>query len=253
MKRLIARTALMIAIFVLLAGYGSRLTSAQTQSNGNAGAIPSAQNNLPPDIHPDTLSRMPRAHRDQFATDDEKQAFDRVAALSATVTATQGVMGPTGTRAQIPELAESYRLMFGMLQKKCGVDQKYFEEAALVATRESNNEVEWNDHEANGIKFLGADVVELIRNKQDPKGIDEKEALIIQFGRELFRQPFNRVSSKTFAQMEQAFGRQGTLGITLVMGYYTMNALLMHAYDQHTDPARKRPFPDVAPAEKTGY
>ncbi len=254
MKIVIVRTSLVIALFVLLAGYGSRLAPAQTQSNGNAGATPSAQNvNLPPDVHPDTLSRMPRAHRDQFATDEEKQAFDRVAALSATVTATQGVMGPTGTRAQIPELAESYRLMFGMLQKKCGVEQKYFEEAALVATRESNNEVEWNDHEANGVKFLGADVVELIRNKQDPKGIDEKEALIIVFGRELFRQPFNRVSSKTFAQMEQTFGRQGTLGISLVMGYYTANALLMHAYDQHTDPARKRPFPDVAPTEKTGY
>jgi hypothetical protein len=53
--------------------------------------------------------------------------------------------------------------------------------------------------------------------------------------------------------MEQAFGRQGTLGITLIMGYYTANSLLMHAYDQHTDPSRKRPFPDVPASEKGGY
>ncbi len=150
--------------------------------------------------------------------------------------------GPTGTRAQIPELAESYRNMFNMLTKQCSVEPKYFEMTVLVATRESNNEVEWNDHEAIGIKLLTPEVVEIVRNKQDPKGLEEKEALIMQFGRELFHKP--KVSSKTFADMERNFGRQGTLGISLVMGYYTASALLMHAYDQHTEPAGKRAFPD---------
>lgn len=132
--------------------------------------------------------------------------------------------------------------MFNMLTKQCSVEPKYFEMTVLVATRESNNEVEWNDHEAIGIKLLTPEVVEIVRNKQDPKGLEEKEALIMQFGRELFHKP--KVSSKTFADMERNFGRQGTLGISLVMGYYTASALLMHAYDQHTEPAGKRAFPD---------
>jgi len=224
--------------FAFLGGFGSRGALAR-QSPAEGQSV----EKLPPDIHPESLSRMPRTKRDELATDEEKAAFDRVAAMSPTVAATKGVLGPTGTRAQIPELAESYRNMFNMLTKKCGVEQKYFELAVLVATRESNNEVEWNDHEPNGIKLLGPEVVEMIRNKQDPKGLEEKEALTIQYGREVFHQP--RVSSKTFADMERNFGRKGTLGIALIVGYYTANAMLMHTYDQHTDPNRKRPFADV--------
>lgn len=71
--------------------------------------------------------------------------------------------------------------------------------------------------------------MEIVRNQQDTKGLEEKEALIIQFGRELFHQP--KVSSKTFAGMERNFGKKGTLGITLTMGHYVSNALLMRAYD----------------------
>jgi 4-carboxymuconolactone decarboxylase len=245
MKRAMLRAVcLFVGLVVVHAAAGP---VALAQDNAAAGQ---SMDKLPPDIHPDSLSRMPRATRDQFATDDEKQAYDRLASLAATVRATKGVLGPTGTRAQIPELAEAYRNMFNLLTKDCGVDPKYFEMAVLVSTRESNNEVEWNDHEANGIKLLGPDVVEIIRNKQDPKGLEEKEALIVELGRELFHQPFGKVSSKTFADLEKNFGRQGTLGLSLTMGYYAANALLMHTYDQHTDPARKRPFPDMVVNEK---
>jgi len=240
MKKVIVRVLWLVLPFTLLPVSGSRLASAQDSPAAS-------QAKLPPDIHPESLSRMPRATKDQFTTDEEKAAFDHTAAMSPTVTATSGVLGPTGTRAQIPELAEAYRTMFGVLTKKNYVDQKYFEEAVLVATRESNNEVEWNDHIVLATKLLGPEVPEIIRNHQDPKGLDEKEALIINYGREVFHQPYNRISSKTFVDMEKNFGRQGTLGIALTMGYYTANALLMHTYDQHTDPARPRPFPDVVP------
>ena len=63
--------------------------------------------------------------------------------------------------------------------------------------------------------------------------MDPKEALIIQFGREVFHQP--RVSSKTFADVQRVFGAKGTLGITLIMGYYMSNVLVYRAYDIRID------------------
>jgi hypothetical protein len=120
-----------------------------------------------------------------------------------------------------------------MLHTKSGMEDKFVELTILVATRESGGKSEWLDHEPDGIKLLGKNVVDIIRNRQDTKGLPEKEAAIIQYGRELFQKP--TVSSKTFADLERNFGRKDALIITLFMCYYSQSAVLMRAYDQHTD------------------
>ena len=213
--------------FAFPGGYGPRSASAQQSS----GAGQSAEQ-LPPDIRPETLSRMPRAKRDDFATDAEKQAFDRVMARSPKQSVSRW-LGPTGTRLQIPELAAVYQEQINMIRDKSGLEPKYRELTILVATRESESKDEWFDHEPDGIELLSAKVVDIIRNKQDTKGLEEKTAAIIQFGRELFREP--KVSSKTFANLERNFGRRTALGITLLMSYYAQSGLLMRVYDQHMD------------------
>jgi hypothetical protein len=78
-------------------------------------------------------------------------------------------------------------------------------------------------------------VVDIVRTRGETKGLDEKEATIIRFGRELFQKPI--VSSKTFADAQKSFGKQGTLGMTLYMCYYMSNEMLLRAYDQHLDPS----------------
>jgi len=219
----------MSMVLAFLEGFSSGSTFAQQSS----GAVPSAEK-LPPDVHPDTLSRMPRAKREDFTTDEEKQAFDRVIAISPQASKKnffEGWLGPSGTRMQIPEVAEIYLKQGALIREKSGLEPKYRELAILVATRECDNKNEFIDHVSREItrKLLDPQVVEIVRNKQDTKGLEEKEALIIQFGRELFNQP--KVSSRTFSEVERNFGRKTTLGITLTMGYYVSNALLMRAYD----------------------
>jgi 4-carboxymuconolactone decarboxylase len=187
---------------------------------------------LPPDVHPETLSRMPRAKREDFSTEEEKLAFDRMMSRSPKQLVSRW-LGPTGTRLQIPELAEVYNRQINMIREKSGLEEKYLELTVLVATRESGGKSEWLDHEPDGIKLLGIKTVDVVRNREEPNGLEEKQATIIHFGRELFHEP--KVSSKTFADMERLFGRSTTLAITLYMSYYNQSALLMRAYDQHTD------------------
>jgi hypothetical protein len=222
-----------------LAGFGFRGALAQQSSGGGQTTA-----KLPPDIRPETLTRMPQATRDEFTAEEDREAFDHlVAAEPRFAKPSKGAMGGTGTRLHIPVVADAYRIALNHLREKCGLDLKYQELAVLVASRESNNEYEWSAHEKLSAKVLPRDIVEIVRNKQDAKGLGEKEETIIRFGREMHRDI--RVSSKTFADMERLFGRRGTLAIALIMGYYENNALLFRAYDQRLNPSDKRPFPDV--------
>ena len=229
MKTLAATAFRTLLTFTLLGGFGSGSAFAQQASGG-----PPTAEKLPPDVRPDTLARNARVKREDFTTDEEKQAFDRVVAISPQDSKQhifEGWLGPSGTRMLIPEVAEMYLRQNAMVRDKSGLDPKYRELAILVATRECDNKSEFIDHAAREItrRLLDPHVIEVVQKREDTKGLEEKEALVIQFGRELFNQP--KVSSKTFANVERNFGEKATLGITLTMGYYVSNALLMRAYD----------------------
>jgi hypothetical protein len=217
----------LIMAFVSVVVSNSHLLLAQQNSRTGQSA-----ESLPPDVHPETLSRATRVKREDFTTDEEKQAYDRVMGLMPKQSVTRW-LGPTGTRLRIPEEAEIDHMQLTMLSEKSGVDPKYIELTIAVATRETDNRDEFLNHELDAIKVLGVKVEDIVRLRQDPTGLEEKEVAIIQFGRELFHQPI--VSSKTFADLERNFGKKGALAITLIMCHYDSNGLLMRAYDQHMD------------------
>lgn len=234
-----AGMSLLVLLTILMLSLGSRMTFAGQDSKSRQ-----TMEKLPSDVHPETLSRMPQANKDEFTAEEDKQAYDHL--ISAEPRFGKPVTGPlggTGTRLHMPVVADAYRTAWNNLREKGGVEQKYMELATLVACRETNLELEWIAHEDIGTKLNSREAIEIIRNKQEPKGLEEKQTAIIQFGREMFEQ--SKVSSNTFATMERLFGRRGTLAITLMMGYYANNAFLFRAYDQHIDPEKKRPFPDV--------
>jgi hypothetical protein len=223
----------MIIGLAFLAGYGFR--SALAQRNADAGQRAEA---LPPDVLPESLARVPWATRDEFTSDEEKQAFDRVVKLHHV----GGTMGPTPLRLHMPVVAEGYDIAINYLRFKAGLEPRYVQLAVLVSSREFTSKYQWIEHERNSVKDLPRDVLEVVRNKRPTSGLNAKDAALIQFGRELYRQPI--VSSKTYAEMERLFGRRATLGATLLMAHYTANELLLRAYNQHVAPGEKSPFPN---------
>ncbi len=78
----------------------------------------------------------------------------------------------------------------------------------LIGARECDDEQDWNNHVKLSEKSLPRETVEVLKDRKDTKGLDEKDAAMIQFGREMFQQ--RNVSSKTFADMERLFGRRRT-------------------------------------------
>src|SRR3974390_2474346 len=69
---------------------------------------------LSPDIHPETLSRATRPKESDFTTTAEKKVFHDLNDRPGSKQLVSKWLGPTGTRLQIPELAEVYNRQIGM-------------------------------------------------------------------------------------------------------------------------------------------
>jgi 4-carboxymuconolactone decarboxylase len=190
------------------------------------------QTKLPPDIHPESLSRLPPVQR--AALDSEGQRIYDVLAGSAK---TLGATGPSAVTMHSPKAAEPFYALNQVLRKTVA-GSKYFELAALVAAREIDQQYEWSGHEPAAVRAgLDQAVIDIVKfNRSIAAAVPEKEAALIRLGRAMFRD--HRVSPELWAQMERQFGRQGAVELTVIMADYAMAGFVLTAVDQQLPPDR---------------
>src|SRR5262249_15936986 len=116
-----------------------------------------------------------------------------------------------------------------------------YEAAVLTATRESQfSESEWTGHSASGLRAgLSQSTIDVIRDGRDLAGVPEEDAIVIRFGRELFRN--KHISPETFAKVKDRFGGRGTGELMGIMGDYLFVALMLKAVDQQLSDDRALP------------
>jgi hypothetical protein len=115
-----------------------------------------------------------------------------------------------------------------------------FQLIVLITAREIDQQYEWTAHEPAGLRAgLEQSVIDVIKFDRDVKGVAANDALLITFGRSLFRE--HAVTSDVWAQMVKAFGRQGTIEIMALMADYFTVGFMMNAVDQHL-PADRQPL-----------
>jgi len=196
---------------------------------------------LPPDIHPVTLSRLPPVSPADL--DEEGQKL-----LAARGTVTPGP-GPTHVTIYSPRIGEG----LGALGRALGVPRgdgfrfgvRAFQLIVLITAREIDQQYEWTAHEPAGLKAgLEQSVIDVVKFDRDVKGLAAKDALLITFGRGLFRD--HKISSETWAQMVKEFGRQGTIEIMALMADYFAVGFMMNAVDQHLPADRLPLLPPLA-------
>ena len=196
---------------------------------------------LPPDIHPVTLSRLPPVSPADL--DEEGQKL-----LAARGVVTPGP-GPTHVTIYSPRIGEG----LGALGRALGVPRgegfrfgvRAFQLIVLITAREIDQQYEWTAHEPAGLKAgLEQSVIDVVKFNRDVKGLAAKDALLITFGRGLFRD--HRISSETWAQMVKEFGRQGTIEIMALMADYFAVGFMMNAVDQHLPADRQPLLPPLA-------
>ena len=199
-------------------------------------AILDAQTRLAPDIHPESLSRLPPVQRD--ALDGEgKRIWDFVGGAAAGRTMPK--TGPAPVSMYSPKVAEPMHVLNQYLRTSI-VGPRYFELSALMAAREFDQQYEWSGHEPAALRAgLEQAVIDVVKFNRDVAGLSEKDATVIRLGRASFRD--HTVSRELWAKTVELFGRQGAVEITAIMGDYAMAAVMLTAADQQL-PADRKPL-----------
>ena len=191
-----------------------------------------AQNTLPPDIHPLTLSRLPPVTAEDL--DEEGRR------LLATRTSFTPGPGPTHITIYSPR-ERDLGIPSG---EKSPVGPRYFQLAVLITAREIDQQYEWSAHEPAGLRQgLAQSVIDVVKYDRAVAGLSDKDATMISFGRALFRE--HKVSSELWQKMVNHFGRQQTVEIMTIMGEYFRVGFMLNAVDQHLPEGRKALLPQL--------
>jgi len=191
-----------------------------------------AQNTVPSDIHPQTLSRLP-----PVTPEDLDEEGKRLLAARTNFTPGPGpthitIYSPRDRDLGIPSGANS------------PVGARYFQLAVLITAREIDQQYEWSSHEPAGLRQgLEQSVIDVVKHDRDVTGLSDKDATLIRFGRALFRE--HRVSSELWQKMVNHFGRQHTVQIMAIMGDYFRVGFMLNAVDQQLPPGRKALLPPI--------
>jgi hypothetical protein len=186
---------------------------------------------LPPDIDPESYSRLPLAKRAQL-TGEALRVYDLVAGKDQ-----QGnprptpPLGPAATSLMSPGVAIPMDELNKYIRNITPGTAMYHL-CAIIAAREFDEPYEWNSHEQGalraGVSQKGVDAVKYNRSLE---GVPAKEALVIRFGRAIFQD--RKVPPDLYADVVKEFGQQGMFELTAAMGDYAMAAIMLRAVDQH--------------------
>lgn len=171
----------------------------------------------PPDIYPDSRNRLTQVKRDQPAVKDPR------------------ILAPPGTGpGQILAHGSGGKFL------EADIGRQLIEITILVTARESDQQYEWTMHEvAARQQGLDPTIIDIIRDRKPVTGLGEKEATIIEVGRNVLTKHF--VSSELCAQTVKLFGDRDAVDIVGVMAQHTASGSLLTAFDQQL-PAGQEPL-----------
>lgn len=214
------------AVIIAWLGIAMNPAAAQTRPDQPIPTPEAYAASLPPDVHPETGNRFPKAKREEL-DDLGKQMFD---ALPANFRG-----GPSSIRIYSPQVAEALRMENDYLRVESGMDPQIKELAILITVRELDSQYVWTSHEPQArAAGVSQEVLDAIKYRGPLTGLGEKESVIIQLGREAVGE--HKVSPETFARALELLGRQGLVNVVALMGNYAANAILLNTFDQQMNP-----------------
>jgi 4-carboxymuconolactone decarboxylase len=225
-----------LALLAIAAGAaaGAVLGVPSPQASAGAGtAAAQAAASFPKDVFPESGSRLPGIPRNDLDDAGEKLLDAKTP---------PDFYGPGAIRLYSLPVAVHMGAVNDYLRNKSGLDPKLVQLAILVTAREFDSEYVWTAHEPQGLKAgLPPEIIDVVRYRKPTSGLDEKNAAIIDMGREVLEK--HHVSSATFARAQGLFGKQGVVNYASLIGDYAATAVLLNTFDQHVRPADKPLLP----------
>lgn len=186
---------------------------------------------LPADINADSMARLPYVQRNNL-----DEAGQKIYDVLPGRRQDGSLGGPLAFAAYNPAVAKA---LFDLHNAAVAgtLNAHVRELAILVACRETNYNLEWNGHEQAAVRAgVDAKVIDVVRRNGPLTGIDEQDAVVIRFGRQLYSD--RKVDSATFAKVVELFGRQGAMDMVAVMNTYAVSGFYAIAVNEQAAPGR---------------
>jgi 4-carboxymuconolactone decarboxylase len=189
-----------------------------------------AQSKLPADLDPQSRARLPYLKSPEVDAKGKKVVD--IFGKGGTVT------GPLAFATYNPAVGQALLDLHDAAVTGGTLDAHTRELAILVACRATNYNLEWNGHEASGLKAgIDAKVIDVVRFNRPLTGLNEKDAAVIRFGRQLLND--KKVDSATFAKVVELWGKRGAMDMVAAMNTYAVSGFFAIAVDEH--PAEGKP------------
>jgi 4-carboxymuconolactone decarboxylase len=193
------------------------------------------QTKLPADVDPQSRARLPYLKTAE-ADPKGKKVYD-LFGKGGTVT------GPLAWASYNGAVGQALLDLHDAAVTGGTLDAHTRELAIMVACRETNYNLEWNGHEQSALRAgVDAKVLDIVKNKGALTGLDEKDATVIRFGRQLYSD--RKVDSATFAKVVQLWGKRGAMDMVAVMNTYAVSGFFAIAVDEQAAEG-KAPLPAV--------
>jgi len=176
----------------------------------------------PSDIHPDSRSRLPLIRTPAAAPATPPALYSRG-------------LAPEGTGP-----GQIARHGAGLKSLEASVGRPLIDVAALISARAHDQQYDWTMTEVAAQRDgVSSAVIEVIRGKKPTTGLSEKEATLIEFGRELFGRHY--LAPETYARALKVFGERDLVDLVGVMAQHADDAALLTVFDQQL-PAGQKPL-----------
>ena len=115
------------------------------------------------------------------------------------------------------------------------VGRPLLELAILITAREHDAPFEWSLHEMEAVAVgLEPAVIDVVRNREPLSGLGDREAVIIQAGREIYGE--HRLSPETYRRAVELFGEANYVDVVDLMARYAGTAARLAAFNQQMPP-----------------
>ncbi|MYH29274.1 MAG: hypothetical protein F4137_10535 [Acidobacteria bacterium] len=115
------------------------------------------------------------------------------------------------------------------------VGRPLLELAILITAREHDAPFEWSLHEMEAVAVgLDPDVIDVVRNRESLSGLGDRDAVIIQAGREIYGE--HHLSAETYQRAVDLFGEANFVDVVDLMARYAGTAGRLAAFNQHMPP-----------------
>jgi 4-carboxymuconolactone decarboxylase len=191
----------------------------------SASVLVYAQSKLPADLDAQSRARLPYLKKSEMDAKGQK-IFEVFPSKDGTLS------GPLAFAAYNPGVAQALLDLHNAAVTGGTLDAHTRELAILVACRETNYNLEWNGHEPSAVKAgIDAKVIDVVRNRGSLTGLDEKDAVVIRFGRQMLTD--KKVDSTTFAKAVELWSKRGVMDMVAVMNTYAVSGYFAVAVDEH--------------------